>query len=75
MEESLICEGKLIIEESTNAILKQYYVSSTVLTLVPGHLSFTKANGKHGKIDGKYFIFILYLIIQYSSIKQLSGSC
>ena len=45
---------KVILCVAIHVLVKQYHVSCTVLTLVPGHLNFTKANGKHGKIDGKY---------------------
>ena len=45
---------KVILCVVIHILVKQYYVSRTVLTLVPGHLNFTKANGKHGKIDEKY---------------------
>jgi hypothetical protein len=43
-----------------HVLVKQYYVSRTVLTLVPAHLNFTKANGKHGKIDISWNDISLY---------------
>ena len=40
---------KVILCVAIHVLGKQYYVSRTVLTLVPGHLNFTKANENMAK--------------------------